>query len=108
MSESCEIYIKPPVACNLIQVGVALEGHMLPAGSPEHMCITAEHMLPSHLHMQSTSLSPTQYLQNKHNTTSEATLNNSTRLIGSFPHDDIQIAHGRCLAVHQLPKSLTS
>ena len=38
MSESCEIYIKPHVACNLIQVDVALEGHsgMLPAGGPEH------------------------------------------------------------------------
>ena len=38
MSESCEIYIKSPVACNLIQVGVALEGHMLPAGS-QNICV---------------------------------------------------------------------
>ena len=37
MSESCEIYVKPHVACNLIDV--ALEGHsgMLPASGPEHI-----------------------------------------------------------------------
>ena len=37
MSESCEIYIKPHVACNVIDV--ALEGHsgMLPASSLEYI-----------------------------------------------------------------------
>ena len=45
MSESCEIYIKPHVACHLIEVDVALKGHggMLPVGG---RCLRAAQNIP--------------------------------------------------------------